>query len=265
MAEQQVDDGAATLREFRKVLKDYTVPGLYRREYIRVTLLTKWLESKATPRDRQVDILLEYAYRQSHAPRLPISADDICRDGEKCILVFSILLEIDCGKLIDCFESHDLVDKNLPIPLLRLGEVLGDQKSSRGVLVAEEFNRKQWAFCPAKFDFDRSRQYHQDMVIPICRREKINDKGGTARLWQIEVQEEFVRPRLRAKILHSRYESPVFGPVSTDTPAATLSSTSIFSLLTDSHQCYHFALKTIREGNAQLFKNEREAFQTLKV
>jgi hypothetical protein len=43
------------------------------------------------------------------------------------------------------------------------------------------------------------------MVIPICRKEKINNKGGTAPLWQIEVPEEFVGPRLRDVIPSARF------------------------------------------------------------
>jgi hypothetical protein len=199
---------SATLREFKEVLRGCTVEALCGRPCVRVAKLIKWLESDAQPGVSRVEILLDYAYRNRRSPAPPLRADDICKGEESCTLVFSILLELGHGELIDLFENRGLCDKRLPIPLSDLNNL-----KDRGFSFAEEFNKKQWAFCPANFD-DHSRYYHSDRIIPICKREEISDKGGTARLWQIAVQEEFVKTNLKERVPNSKFSDDTFGWVS---------------------------------------------------
>jgi hypothetical protein len=208
MTDPRASPHNATLREFKEVLRGCTVEALCRRPYIRVVELIKWLESDAQPGVSRVEILLDYAYRNRRSPALPLRADDVCKGEESCALVFSILLELDHGEFIDIFENQDLCDKKLPIPLSDLKDL-----KDRGFPYAEEFNKKQWAFCPANFDY-HSRNYHSDRILPICKREQISDKGGTARLWQIAVQEEFVKPNLKEKVPNSKFDDDMFGCVS---------------------------------------------------
>ena len=207
MTELRAATHNATLREFKDVLRDCTVEALCGRSCIRVAKLTRWLESDAQPGVSRVEILLDYAYRKSTSPTPPLRSDDVCKGEDSCALVFSILLELDQGELIDLFENRGLCDKRLPIPLSDLKDL-----KDHGFSYAEEFNRKQWAFCPAYFDY-HSRNYHKDRIIPICKREEISDKGGTARLWQIAVQEEFVKQSLREKVPNSKFSDDRFGCV----------------------------------------------------
>lgn len=196
------------LHEFKEELRNCTVEALCGRHYIRVAKLIKWLESDAQPGVSRVEILLEYAYRNRNSPAPPLRADDICKGEDRCALVFSILLELEHGELIELFEYRGLCDKKLPISLSDLKDL-----KNHGFTYAEEFNRKQWAFCPADFDY-HSRNYHSDRIIPICKKEEINDKGGTAQLWQIAVQEDFVKPRLKERVPNSRFQDDRFGYVS---------------------------------------------------
>jgi hypothetical protein len=74
--------------------------------------------------------------------------------------------------------------------------------------LAIKFNEVQWQFCPAKFELEMGRDFEKDRVIPICKKEIINTKGGTATLWQLEVLEEFVGDKLRETARNSRYNNP---------------------------------------------------------
>jgi hypothetical protein len=208
MTDPQPSLHGATLREFKEVLEGCTVKALCGRPYVRVTRLIKWLENDAQPGISRVEILLDYAYRNRRSPAPPLRADDVCKGEESCALVFSILLGLGHGELIDLFENRGLCDKRLPIPLSDLKDL-----KDRGFPYAEEFNKKQWAFCPANFDY-HSRNYHGDRIIPICKREEISDKGGTARLWQIAVQEEFVKESLKERVPNSKFPDGTFGWVS---------------------------------------------------
>jgi hypothetical protein len=73
----------------------------------------------------------------------------------------------------------------------------------------------QWRFCPAMFDLHMTNEYVKFRIIPIHRRHTINNKGGTARLWQIAVHEEFVSQELRQVVSKSKSkeEVPDFGYV----------------------------------------------------
>lgn len=215
MATLRVPDGSETLRKFDTTLDLLTVQGPGERRYIRVELLKKWWESEAIPgasrRTRHIDVLLDHTYRKIMQPALPIHAEDICRENDGCIIVFSILLKVGgakAGRCIDRYENHRIFDKFLPVSLLSLKE--------QGLPYAEEFNQAQWAFSPPKFDLYASRLYTERYIIPICKDEPINPgKGGTANLWQIGVQEEFVSPKLREKVKTCRFRDDKFGWVST--------------------------------------------------
>jgi hypothetical protein len=213
----------STFREFKDVLSDATVTGLCGRRYVRVTKLIEWMESDAEL--SRVEILLDYAYPNRRTPQPPLGAEEICKGQDSCALVFSILLELGHGELIDLFEKRGLRDSRLPISLAELKE--------KAPAIAEAFNRKQWAFCPANFDYRYSSQvYHRDRIIPICRQLQINDKGGTAQLWQIVVREEFVKPKLRKRVPKSKFTDPEFGEVSYHIVAATV----LFEMLICSEQ-----------------------------
>ena len=194
----------STFRDFKEALGDATVTALCGRRYVRVSRLIEWMESDAEP--SRMEILLDYAYPNRRTPQPPLGAEDICKGQDSCVLVFAILLELKHGELIDVFEKRGLRDNRLPISLAELKE--------KAPSIAEDFNREQWAFCPANFDYSYSSQYyHRDRMIPICNKRQINDKGGTAQLWEIVVQEEFVKPRLRERVPKSRFFDDEFGPV----------------------------------------------------
>ena len=186
------------------------------RSYVLVAKLTKWLRSKVGYTIR-ASRLLQAAYRDRAKPGLPITAEQLI-PGEHycCLIVFSILLKIGAGQLVHTFQRAEIVDGALPIDLRSLKIKLAAVDSNIAEELISKFDEMQWRFCAVKFDLDISRDYVKNRIIPICRKERINSKGGTAQLWQIEVQEEFVGHKLREVALSSRYDDPKddFGYVS---------------------------------------------------
>ncbi|KAF7505103.1 hypothetical protein GJ744_001243 [Endocarpon pusillum] len=257
-------DHDAIVRDFQSQLKSCTQKeacprkencmqkGACGRDYIRFAKLSEWLQSTTatSPHVNQVDRLLEAAYREQNAPALPISRSQICDENRCCLRVFCILLKMNAGHLVHLLRRRNIVDSKLPIDLFSLHNSFDQLKedsfriwgSTEAKTLADLFNEYQWAFCPVKFDLLQDEDYDKNHVIPIYHKEIINDKGLTASLWQIVVQEEFVGPSLREQTSHLKCPDPE------DSSAS----------------CYIFALKSFKEGYCELFENERSAFQVLK-
>ena len=205
MIDHRILDHDASVRDFNAKLQSYTREAVCGRPYVLVAKLTQWLRSKvdSPAGTTQVTRLLFAAYRESHSPGLPITPETCSVKDSSCLLVFSILLVIGRGNLIDTFHRHDIVDTHLPIPQYTLRERL--HKVCHVDQLAESFNEVQWRFCPAKFELHVGYTYPIHKIIPICRKCEINDKGRNAKLWQIEIQEEFIGPQLKEAVSNSKY------------------------------------------------------------
>ena len=64
--------------------------------------------------------------------------------------------------------------------------------------VAQAFDQLQWKYFPIILDFSKGRQYEKGRILPFVKKAPINHKGGTARVFQVEILEEFVSARLRS-------------------------------------------------------------------
>jgi hypothetical protein len=212
MAPQSYLAHDAVIRDFQATLRDCTVPAACSRSYVRTTKLTEWLKGQVGPSSHttQASLLLEAAYRHRKQPNPPVSSEEISSGENCCLLVFSILLKLGLGELIDRFQRVSIVDKNLPIdPEILQNRLqamdLAPYQLANVANLAEEFDAIQWRFCPAMFDFRVGLDHLPNRIIPIFKKEKINDKGGTAQLWQISVQEEFVSGKIRKACSNSRF------------------------------------------------------------
>jgi len=193
------------------------------RPYIQTESFTRWLRSRAPKTSSKIyaDLLLAAAFRKS--PMQMINVEQLT-GSQCCLVVFSILFQFGRGDLIPLFIRRKIGDGKLPIPLLELKEILQDERrqaSDRGSQshlrdmgdtdIAEAFNKRQWAFCAATFDDQSSHDHGKDDVVPICRKTLITDKGGTAVLWRVAAQEEFVGQKLRDLSKRTRFKDPDFG------------------------------------------------------
>lgn len=192
------------LHDLKSKVSACTREAVCRRSYVLVAELTQWLRSSVHPgkSTTQCGRLLLAVYGDQIPPP---STDKLSEEDSCCLLVFCILLLIGRGNLIHVFQRFNILDKHLPIPLQQLQTRLQGPRIPDPMQLAAEFNEKQWLFCPAKFDLHLGQEYNEHRILPICQKAKINEKGGTARLWQIEVKEEFVGDALKQAVDFSRY------------------------------------------------------------
>jgi hypothetical protein len=221
MPEHRLSEHDAALLEFKAALAKNTKKAACGRHYVLVTKLRNWMKSTIDPADdrTQAGRLLAVAYRRRDKPDLPITLEQLSDGEDRCLLVFCILLELGWGALIDEFFRRDKVDKHLPISLLSLQEMVLTMHIYSPNTLADDFDKLQWKYCPARIELNMGRDFHKNRILPFCKREEINNKGATAQLWQIEVPEEFVGPKLRAvraAVKDAKYDDPNddLGPVS---------------------------------------------------
>src|SRR5204862_5856837 len=116
-----------------------------------------------------------------------------------------------------------IMDAALPFDALKLQTILERIGIPNAGTVAERSDAAQWSYCPVKFDLRVGRNYSRNQIIPICRKRPINQKGGTASLWLIEVQEEFVGDLLKDAVPASRFHNPDDGLGFVSYPSTQLS------------------------------------------
>ena len=207
-------DYDATIRAFKEKLQECTVTAVCGREYILVDKLKSWLRSEVSGNTTRASRLFNIVYRRRHPSQPWPPACDFSRGNHSCLLVFCILLELGSGELVEKFQRTDIVDRRLPIDLPSLQEEIAAMRLPAAL--AERFDEMQRRFCAITFDLDMDRDYIKNQVLPICEKKTINDKGGTAQLWQIAVQEEFVGEKLRNAVALSEFDDSkdLFGKVS---------------------------------------------------
>lgn len=216
MAHLQVQYEPA-IRDFKTKLKQYTIQAQCGRPYVLVWQLTNWLKSKRPETETtQTRILLRAAYYRNQ-PKiifLPPETYQIQAEETCCLIIFSILLQLDLGHLVDHFQRWGQFDVHLPIDRSLLQQKFKNVSVSNAPKLAMRFDEMQWRFCPVILELGMSWEFGRDRVIPICGKEEINTKGGTEKLWQIKVQEEFVGPKLRNAALSAKFSDKEFGNVS---------------------------------------------------
>lgn len=205
-------DFAAKAHELNKTAVDG-------RSYVLVEQLQKWMRDTSLAKlDNKfvtnTDLLAHAAYfgRSDFPPIVPSRISDTGPDC--CVIVFSILLDLELGHFIDQFSKKTIVDRRLPEDLSSLKKKL--KRLENGDQVAERFNERQWKFCPAIFSLNMEAEYFENRIIPICRKSHLNS-GGTAHVWQIVMQSEFVDKNLRNLLAEDAFASYIdkdYGPVS---------------------------------------------------
>ena len=200
-------DRKAINQEFQDKLKDCTRQAACGRPFVLVGKLQDWLRSPVKPGGKvtHAERLLDDAY-YSRKMRLPISYEQFQPGDNCCLLVFCILQRIGCGAAISYFSRYGKVDKLLPLRQDTVDDMLEKAKILDKHL-RSSFFEQQYLFCPARLDLRRTQDWGDRTVVPICERNLITSKGGTAKLYQIAVPEEFVGSTLRDLCLGSRFNA----------------------------------------------------------
>ena len=152
----------------------------------------------------------------------PVDAKSILEGDTKCVLVFCILLEQNYGHFIDLFRSARIYDKFLDSTHHRYQDSLRKKLYEKGIPdesideVIEGFEEAKWAYLPSKLSLHMNENFENgDFILPFCRRKVVNDKGGTASVYHVVVQEKFiVDADLKDVLKNSLYEDPEFGRAS---------------------------------------------------
>ena len=191
-------------KEFIGKLDECTREAACGRHFILVDRLQDWLRSPVGGEGTYATRLLhQVAYGDRDKPGVPITTDKFKPGGDCCLLVFSILQKLERGDLIDVFSRKKLVDKSLPIPRRDLDAIANDGDYPG---LSSEFFELQHRFRPASFDLHDTNDWGEDKVVPIYRKNSIK-AGGTAKLWQIDVPEEYVGHALRDISSGSRFNA----------------------------------------------------------
>jgi hypothetical protein len=161
--------------------------------------------------------LLDELHDKTKAHRqfpFPVDFRTILEGEEACLLVFAILLEQDCGELIELFQDAGINDKSLYHSIgNEEKQYLVERRAPSEVI--HNFERLKWDYLPPRLTFQMKNRFEgYDIVMPFCRRKPVNDKGGTARVYHVSVKQKLIDDlELRAVLAKSLYNDPDHGPV----------------------------------------------------
>ncbi|KAK5659026.1 hypothetical protein OQA88_1113 [Cercophora sp. LCS_1] len=184
--------------------------------------------------------LLQAVYQKEFARAQPSNIGN-------AVIVFAILLSLDCGKWIHVFKQYfddNNLDKSLDESLRNslAAHLEGDST------ILDEFDEKRWAFNPAKLEdmCAHAKAYTGGQwILPFCRKEKVGE-GGTATVHGVLVPEGLVPDKLKTKL---REKDPHRGYEFKDR---------------DFGLCYQFAIKSYSDKNRSVFDTETSNFVGMK-
>ena len=183
---------------------------------IQVDLMEKWTDENLN------ELLVDVEPKMTHRSwKFPIKSEILRGSERRCVRVFGILLELGHGELIDLFKSAGILDNNLqfsiPSIMSRLQSELEDNNIPNAKKIIDKFENAKWAFCPPRLELDMDENFQGNFIMPFCRRERINFKGGTASVFQAAIKQEFILdPNLKEALRKTLYHDDDHGMVSFD-------------------------------------------------
>ncbi|KAF2477652.1 uncharacterized protein BDR25DRAFT_299514 [Lindgomyces ingoldianus] len=228
------------------------------RRFVHVDKLEAWMnrqDSQDSPNTKAGRLLAELHDKIKHhaAFGFPLDYRPLFTGEDRCTRVFSMLLEKDRGELIDLFHGASMYDRYLNLPEHNYNAdhpILRDKLREKHIPEADinnivtDFEKEKWAYCPPLSYF---RLYMEGdlaggkMIMPFCHRIRVNNKGGTASVSWVAIQEDLIVDEdLRGALSKSLYKDPEFG------------------------WCFQMILKSYSEENKDIYSWEKEAFSGLK-
>jgi hypothetical protein len=202
------------------------------RTFVLAARFEDWIQSKETwDGTRVIDrILFELHPRMQPRRTFPFDADKVLGGADRCVLVLGILLKLDHGELIDLFYGANIVDRYLHLPQLthQMNELRNElveknvfklmdheKRMIRTTTVIEGFEEARWAFCNPPLTLHMDKNFSgSKLILPFCRYEAVNNKGGTATVFGASIQREFITDVPLAQALRaSLYNDQDFGEV----------------------------------------------------
>ena len=202
--------------DFKTKLTECTITAVCGRSFVLVERLTRWLlgvlDSGESPLSRLIKAIdFNCNAASSSLFSIPTSYSSLYSTND--LLILCILLDIGHGEFWYKFRELNS-NKTLPLDLRWLRSMMNELRIESHEDIAAEFDKAQWKYCPATVELNMRGKYLPKCIMPYTRKERINFKGGTASLWQVEIPEEFVGPELRMAARWSKYHEEKLGHVS---------------------------------------------------
>ena len=238
MTESTLSATSITLRgDFKKKLNEWRRKATCGRHYINPGQLREWMATVESGHkfDNATrlfnEVYSEMANKGDYGPR-PRSHRILAGD-EGSLIVFSILLDLGYGHLVEIFHNADIYDTRIEFAdnylETHLRERLdrtkislaqsssGESKDESIDRVIQDFKQARWSFYPARLKFKMPSTLHdRDWILPFSERRRVNDKGGTANVWQVRLREDDVPSDMRMAISDSKHEHDQWGTVRID-------------------------------------------------
>ncbi|KAH6672834.1 hypothetical protein B0J14DRAFT_700840 [Halenospora varia] len=190
------------------------------------------------------------------APSRPnfVQPESIFRGEKTSILVFSILLMESRGELIYHFYSAGVFDKDLEnegwpwssndsLEEDLRTELQSDRKfesQSQSVeKIIDEFKKDARIFCPARLELNMTRHFPPKKILPFFERKKVNNKGGTASVYYVTIQENYLCEDIKKALENRSFLSDEYG------------------------KYYELAIKSYTQGQKMTYDWEKKALRGL--
>jgi hypothetical protein len=193
------------LAEFRrKLAHDWRRKNFEDKDFYVRDQIYKWM---VAGNPTNAVLLLAAVNQRIKEGRFPeITSRDLFDPGAKCFIVFAILLSLDYGHLIHIFHKHGVTDYSLAWNIEErkdthhaLAEDLIHEHVHPAKVIAA-FEERKWAFNPVQLTL----KMHDHLpgvnwILPFAKCRKVAE-GGTAKVYQVLVQEDLLAPEFRAAI-----------------------------------------------------------------
>lgn len=218
----QPKEASLCLKFEQKLHREWYNNAVCGRRFVNHYKLLAWMAKTDTNETgKNVGRLLRELHQlRTNKPLFYDSSIKIATSENPALLVFGILLELGHGNLIHAFRNANIIDKHLESAPLYYEDL--EHELEKDHLAAAEiegiirdFDVKRWSFNPVTINYDMSRSLRGGQwVLPFLKKESINDKGGTAEVYQVLIQEDYINAALRDAIKKSRFHDKDLGWVS---------------------------------------------------
>ncbi|KAI9687319.1 MAG: hypothetical protein M1822_002362 [Bathelium mastoideum] len=215
------------------------------RRFYHVDAIVEWMQRLEPGNSlRNAELLIREV--RPVRPGFNLDIEKFLYGPDRCLVVLAILVTQKRGHLIDILRRSGIVDQHLTYLTennfrdlrneLEAGHI-SDRKE-----ICSDFESDLWSFCPATLSLRMNGRYHTGQyIMPFCQKQQVNEKGGTAQVYEVVVQEDFVPKPLREKLQRAKFTDPKFGA------------------------CYRMALKTFGNGRKVTFDTEHGALSSFSV
>jgi hypothetical protein len=185
--------------------------------FVLIRQLESWMESIGDDCDRPgsswlvllfIDAYQDHGGIEKYASLMTLKDNFQLSSTKSYFRLFCVLLQIWMGHLIETL-SFFISDDDLPIR----PEDLEMNIKTRNILktkdieqFVQQFITWQYFFCCRSLEKRYITKFSSKDIVPISRLQKLSDEGLAAKIFRIEVPEDYVSPNLQEAARHMNYE-----------------------------------------------------------